>query len=122
MARRFLPPALAFVAVALDLGDNHRAAVAVLFVAIPAAFVLALDCYGDALEARCTLTRPILAALSLFLIVLSTALRSEAVVGGVPAIAVSSLVFALVVYAVLGLGVAVRVTAPRRRQHAAPVQ
>lgn len=98
MARRFLPAVLGFVALVMDLEGNHGAALGVLFVAIPAAFVLALDCYGDALEARCTLVRPILTGLSLFLVVLSAALRSEAVVGGVPAIAVSALVLALVLY------------------------
>jgi hypothetical protein len=98
MARRFLPAALAFAALILDLEGSHGAAVGVLFVAIPAAFVLALDCYGDSLESRCTLVRPILAGLSLFLLVLSAALRSQAVVGGVPAIAVSALVLVLVLY------------------------
>ena len=38
------------------------------------------------------------------LLVLSAALRSPAVVGGVPAFAVSSLVLVLVVYAVMGIG------------------
>jgi hypothetical protein len=121
MARRFLPPLLACVALVLDLQGNHRGAVVVLFLAIPAAFVLALDCFGDALESRCTLGRPILAGISLFLLVLSAALRSQAVVGGVPALAVSALVLSLLLYGVLAL-TAVRVTAPRRRQHAAPVR
>jgi len=104
MARRFLPAALVFAALVLDLGGSHGAASAVLFIAIPAAFVLALDCYGDALESRCTLARPVLAALSLLLLVLSAALRSPAVVGGVPALAVSALVLALMLYAAVAAG------------------
>jgi hypothetical protein len=99
MARRFLPALLVVAALILDLDGSHGAASAVLFLAIPAAFVFALDCYGDALESRCTLARPVLAGLSLFLLVLSAALRSPAVVGGVPALAVSALVFALLLYA-----------------------
>lgn len=125
MARRFLPASLAFAALILDLEGNHGGAVAVLFVAIPAAFVLALDCYGDALESRCTFVRPILAGISLFLLVLSAALRSDAVVGGVPAIAVSALVLVLLLYGVVALHALlppVRITAPRRHQHAAPLQ
>jgi hypothetical protein len=107
MVRRFLPALLACVALILDLQGNHGAAVAVLFVAIPAGFVLALDCFGEALELRCTLVRPILAGLSLVLLVLSAALRSQAVVGGVPAIAVSALVLALLLYGVLAVAVLV---------------
>jgi hypothetical protein len=103
MVRRFLPAVLACAALILDLGGSHGGAVGVLFAAIPAAFVLGLDCYGDALESRCTLVRPILAGVSLFLLVLSAALRSQAVVGGVPAVAVSALGLALLLYAVLAV-------------------
>lgn len=121
MARRFLPGLLAFAALVCDVHGSHGWALGLLFVSIPAAFVLALDCYGDALDLRCTLVRPAVAALSLLLLVLSTALRSPAVVGGVPAVAVSSLVLVLLLYGVLAL-TAVRLTAPQRHQHAAPVR
>jgi hypothetical protein len=121
MARRFLPALLACVALILDLQGNHPGAIALLFLAIPAACVLALDCFGDLLDSRCTPARPVIAGLCLFLLVLSAALRSQAVVGGVPALAVSALVLSLLLYGVLAL-TAVRVTAPRRRQHAAPVR
>jgi hypothetical protein len=121
MARRFLPASLACVALIFDLQGNHGGAIAFLFLAIPAAFVLALDCFGDMLESRCTIARPVIAGLSLFLLVLSAALRSQAVVGGVPTLAVSALVLSLLLYGVLVLA-SVRVTAPRRRQHAAPVR
>jgi hypothetical protein len=90
-------------------------------VAIPTAFGLALDCYGAALDARCSRGRPILAGLALLLLVLSAALRSPAVVGGVPQIAVSALVLTLLLYAAIGVAAlrpsraraTVRITAPQ---------
>ena len=66
--------------------------------------MLALDCYGDVLEARSGGLRPALAGLSLVLLVLSAALRSPAVIGGVPKFAVSALVLALLLHSVVLLG------------------
>src|SRR5262249_15787959 len=57
--------------------------------AIPAAFTLALDCYGDALEARCGGLRPLVAAGGLLLLVLSAAPPSPAAAGGVPRLSLS---------------------------------
>lgn len=99
MARRTLPAVLVFAALLSDAGGSHGLALVFLLAAIPAAFMLALDCYGDSIEARCGRMRPILAALSVFLLVLSAALRSPAVVGGVPRLAVSALVGCLFLYA-----------------------
>jgi hypothetical protein len=93
-------------------------ALAFVLCAIPAAFVLALECYGDALEARCGGLRPLLAGGGLVLLVVSAALRSPAVVGGVPRLAVSAVVLCLLLYAAILLGVVlpgrpvVRITAP----------
>ena len=101
---RVLPSLLIIAALLADASSGHGVALALLFLAIPAAFALALACYGDALEARCGLLRPILAGLALALLVLSAALRSPAVVGGVPQFAVSSLVLALLLYGMLALG------------------
>jgi hypothetical protein len=91
MARRALPALLAFVALCADLAGGHRVALVVLLAAVPAGFVLVLDCYADTLAARCGGGRPLLAAGSLALLVLSASLRSPAVVGGVPRAAVSAL-------------------------------
>ena len=66
--------------------------------------MFALDCYGDVLESRCSGVRPTLAGLSLLLLVLSAALRSPAVIGGVPKFAVSALVLVLLLYAVVLIG------------------
>jgi hypothetical protein len=99
MARRALPALLALSALFADLSGSHGVALALVLAAIPAAFTLALECYGDALEARCGGLRPLFAGAGLVLLVLSAALRSPAVVGGVPRLAVSALVFCLLLYA-----------------------
>jgi hypothetical protein len=118
MARRLLPGFLVLAALLFDLSGNHGLAFALVFLAIPAAFVLALDCYGDALEARCGGMRPVSAGISVFLLVLSAALRSPAVVGGVPQLAVSALVLTLLLYCAIFVAAltprqaGVRVTAP----------
>jgi hypothetical protein len=104
MARRVLPALLVLTALLLDVAGTHGAALAFVLLAIPASFVLALDCYGDTLEARCGGIRPILAGLSVLLLVLSGALRSPAVVGGTPQFAVSALVLTLFLYAAIAVG------------------
>ena len=71
MSRRLLPTLLVLAALISDAGGSHGLALAFLLCAIPAAFVLALDCYGDVLEARCSGIRPALAGLALVLLVLS---------------------------------------------------
>jgi hypothetical protein len=98
VARRTLPAVLAFGAVIADLAGSHGVALALTLGAVPAAFALALECYGDALEARCGLVRPLTAAAALVLLVFSAALRSPAVVGGVPQLAVSTLVLTVLLY------------------------
>jgi hypothetical protein len=104
MPRHLLPALLVLAALLSDAGSAHGLALAFLLFAIPAGFMLALDCYGDVLEARSSGIRPALAALSLLLLVLSAALRSPAVIGGVPKFAVSALVLTLVLYAAISVG------------------
>jgi hypothetical protein len=99
MARRALPALLALIALLADLSGSHGVALGFVLAAIPAAFALALECYGDALEARCGALRPLFAGAGLVLLVLSAALRSPAVVGGVPRLAVSAIVLCLLLYA-----------------------
>lgn len=105
MARRALPALLALIALLADLYGDHGVALGFVLAAIPAAFVLALDWYGDALEARCGGLKPLVAAAGLALLVLSAALRSPAVVGGVPHLAVSAVVLCLFLYVATSLGV-----------------
>ena len=59
MARRALPAVLALAALVADLAGAHGFALAMLFAAIPAAFVLMLDCFADVLDARCGARRPL---------------------------------------------------------------
>lgn len=101
---RAFPSLLVCAALIADSSGSHGIALALLLLAIPAGFVHALACFGDALEARCGLVRPVLAGVAVVLLVLSAALRSPAVVGGVPQFAVSSLVLVLLVYGALAVG------------------
>jgi hypothetical protein len=114
MSRRAFPAALACVALLADLSGLHTIALMGLFVAIPASFALMLDCYGDAVSARCGLLRPAAAAGGLLLIVFSAALRSPAVVGGVPRVAVSALALA----ALLSVAATVRLPTPAAARRA----
>jgi hypothetical protein len=114
MGRRFLPSVLVVAALLADLGGDHGLALGLLLGAIPAAFVLVLDCYGDALEGRCSLFRPAFAGVCLALLVVSAALRSPAVVGGVPQFALSALVLALLLYAVVAVTAVLPAGAARR--------
>ena len=104
MLRRALPALLGLAALVADLTGSHGVALVFVLGSIPAAFALTLDCYGDALEARCSGLRPLLAGGGLLLLVFSAALRSPAVVGGVPQLAVSALVITLLLYAAISLG------------------
>jgi hypothetical protein len=105
MARRALPALLALIALLADLFGNHGVALGFVLAAIPAAFVLALDWYGDALEARCGGLKPLVGGAGIVLLVLSAALRSPAVVGGVPHLAISAVVLCLLLYGAASLGV-----------------
>jgi hypothetical protein len=104
MSRRLLPALLVLAALISDVDGAHGVGLAFLLLAIPAAFVLALECYGDLLESRCSGIRPTLAGLSLLFLVLSAALRSTAAIGGIPKFAVSALVAALLLYTVVLIG------------------
>ena len=99
-----LPALLALAALVADVGGRHGGGLVLLLAAIPAAFALTLECYGDALAARCGGFRPLVAVVALLLLVVSAALRSPAVVGGVPQLAVTGVVLALVLYAALAVG------------------
>ena len=112
MTRRPLPALLGLVALVADVAGRHGVALTLLLLAVPAAFALMLDCYGDALEARCGMVRPLVAAGALLVLVFSAALRSPAVVGGVPQLAVSALVVAQLLYASLAAGALLRLERP----------
>ena len=101
MGSRIVPVALALSAVLLDLLDFHRLAGLVVLLAIPAAAAAAFVGVSAVLEGR----REYLLAGStvgaLALLVIGSAVRVGAPVGGhVPTAAVSAVVAALVLYAV----------------------
>jgi hypothetical protein len=112
MARRALPPLLALGGLVADAGGRHGYALALLLVSIPAAFSLALDWYGEALEGRCGGSRPILGAVAVLLLVFSAALRSPAVVGGVPHLSISAMAGALLLYVAVCVGVLMQSARP----------
>jgi hypothetical protein len=113
MALRLLAPLLVLTALIADVGGSHGLALLLLFLAIPAAFGLALGCYGDVVEQRSSRLRPILAGLAVFLVVLSASLRSSAVAGGVPKFAISGLVLTLFLYTAVAIGGLLRPRRPR---------
>jgi hypothetical protein len=117
MARRAVPAFLALCAFLADVGGAHGFALLVLLAAIPAGFALVVSCYGDTVDTDSGLRRAIAAGLGLFLIVLSAALRSPAVVGGVPRIALTALALAPMPW--LYAGVRTARTRPARREFVA---
>jgi hypothetical protein len=108
MVRRVLPVLLGLGAFVADVSGAHGVGLVLVLGSIPAAFAFTLDCYGEALEGRCSHTRPVLAGAALLLLVFSAALRSPAVVGGVPQLAVSALVIPLLLYAAIAAGALVQ--------------
>jgi len=101
MIRGTLPALLGLCALFADVVGSHGVALTFVLLAIPAAFAFALDAYGEVLEAQCGGFKPLAAAVALVVLVFSAALRSPAVVGGVPQLAVSGLVIALLLYALV---------------------
>jgi hypothetical protein len=99
---RALPFVLALAVAGADARGRHSLALLLLLGAIPAAGAAALAAYGDALDGLCGAVRPFAGALALLLLVVSAALRSPAVVGGVPALALSAVIGAAVLYGLQG--------------------
>jgi hypothetical protein len=91
---RAAPALLAFTAFLADLAGAHAFAAIVLLAAIPAGFALFVSCYGEAVECGAGLRRVVVAGSGLFLLLLSAAVRSPALVGGVPRIAITAVALA----------------------------
>lgn len=104
MQSPLLPLTIAIGALAADSAGVHQVAFYLVLLAIPAAAGAALAAAGDLAEGRSVALRTIATAGALALLVLSSAARANAPVGGgVPAIAVSALLAALLAYASLGI-------------------
>jgi hypothetical protein len=99
-----LPLAIALGAAAADGAGAHHAAFYLVLLAIPAAAAAALAAAGELAEGRQVVLRIVCTAAALGLLVLSSAARANAPVGGgVPAIAFSALLAALGSYGLLGV-------------------
>ena len=104
MGSRLLPLSFAAGALLADAAGVHRVAFYFVLLAIPGAAAAAFVGAGDALEGRHAWLRGVSTTLALALLVLGSAVRSNAPHGaGVPALAVSAIVAAVVAYALPGL-------------------
>lgn len=103
MGSPVLPLTLALAAAVADGGGMHRVAFYLVLAAIPAAAGAALAAAGELAEGRPTTVRVACSAAALALLVLSSAVRSNALGSSPPALAVSALVGALGAYAFLAL-------------------
>jgi hypothetical protein len=100
-----LPALLVVLAVAADSGGAHALALDALLGAVPFVAVSAITAFGDYLDARddsVVALQTVLWGLVLVLLVFSCAMRSDAI-GGVPPLAVSSLVAALALLVLKGI-------------------
>jgi hypothetical protein len=103
MSSRLLAPGIALAAVLGDAAGVHRLAFWLVLLALPAAAAAAFVGVSDALAGEGAL-RGLTASLALVLLVLGSAVRENAPRGGhVPALAVSSVVMALLCYGIPGL-------------------
>jgi hypothetical protein len=117
MGSRLLPLCLAIGALLADAAGLHRIAFYLVLVAVVGAGAAAFVGVGELLEGTGGLVRAATTGLSLALLVLGSAVRANAAVGGhVPALAVSAVVAAVVVYSLPAVGwffQPVRAAAPR---------
>lgn len=99
MGSRLLPFCLALGATLADTAGAHHLAVWLLFAAVPGAAAAVFLAAGDVLEGRRAWTRAVTTGGALVLLLLSSAVRHGAPVGGaVPAVAVSAAVGAGLLY------------------------
>lgn len=103
MGSRLLAPGIALAALLADLAGVHGLAFWLVLAALPAAAAFAFVAISDALAGEGALGG-ITASVALVLLVLGSAVRENAPRGGhVPALAVSSVVMALLCYGLPGL-------------------
>ena len=123
MGSRLLPLSLALGAVLADAAGVHRVAFYLVLLAIPGAAAAAFIGAGDALEGKGAWLRGISTTLALTLLVLGSAVRENAPRGAaVPALAVSAVVAAIVVYGLPALAWVLEPFVPRPRVRTVPVR
>jgi hypothetical protein len=105
MGSRLLPLCLAIGALLADATGLHRPAFYLVLLAVVGAAAAAFVGVGDFLEGTGGLVRACTTGLSLAFLVLGSAVRANATVGGhVPALAISAVVAAALVYSLPVLG------------------
>lgn len=103
MRSSLLAPGLALAAVLADVGGAHGLASWLVLLALPAAAATAFAAISDALDEGPRL-QAVTGCLALVLLVAGSTVREAAATGAsVPALAVSTIVIALVCYAVPGI-------------------
>jgi len=101
MGSRLLPFCLVLAALLAQAGGLGGAALYLGLLAVPVAAAAAFVAISDVLDERPALIRASTSSLALLFVVVSSAVRENAARGaGVPALATSALVGALIVYAV----------------------
>ena len=105
MGSRLLPLCLATGALLADATGVHHIAFYLVLLAVVGAAAAAFVGVGDLLEGTGGLVRASTTGLSLALLVLGSAVRANAAVGGhVPAVAISAVAGAVLVYSLPALG------------------
>jgi hypothetical protein len=116
MGSPLLPLSLALAALAADASGLHRLAFYIVLLAVVGAAAAAFTGTGDALAGNGSWLRAALPCLALVLLVLGSAVRANAAVGGhVPTLAISSVVLAVLAYVAPVLGWLVQPVALRPR-------
>jgi len=105
MGSRLLPLCLALGALLADATGLHHIAFYLVLLAVVGAAAAAFVGVGEFLEGSGGLVRAVTTGLSLALLVLGSAVRANATVGGhVPAVAITAVVTAVLVYSLPALG------------------
>jgi hypothetical protein len=105
MGSRLLPLCLALGALLADVTGLHHLAFYLVLLAVVGAAAAAFLGVGEFLEGSGGLVRAVTTGLSLALLVLGSAVRANATVGGhVPAVAITAVVTAVLVYSLPALG------------------
>jgi hypothetical protein len=116
MGSRLLPLVLALAALVADVTSHHRVASYAVLLAVVGAAAAAFVGVGSLLEGKGSIVQAVTTVLALVLLLTGSVVRASAPVGGhVPTLALSTLVFAGLVYAVPLLGWLLEPLVPRAR-------
>lgn len=123
MGSRLLPLLLSVGALLADAAGLHRLAFYVVLLAVVGAAAAAFVGVGDLLEGTGGAFRAGTTGLALAFLIIGSAVRANAAVGGhVPAVAVSAVVAAIVVYGLPALGWLFEPVAPKPARPSRPAR